>query len=329
MKIIAEKIHASRIIPNNHPRLRDGQYLYDGVNALPIIQAESGPACSHAKPFVSAAHFLLHGSAHEQRAAENFIAHHATQQTAAHATWLDICVDECSNDLAEREAVMRRFVNITLAASPLPLSIDAADTSVLVAGLSTCHEAGRPALLNSVTPSRLDALEHAVRYNTGVILLPTPDGGVPATPAARCEVLRGLLSHAQNAGIKLNACYLDPIVMPIGMDPRAVTTTLETTRLIREIFGNEIHITGGVSNVSYGLPARAIINRAFVHYFLQSGANTAILDPLLVTQEHIKNPDVESPDFLAAKKLLEGADEYGMDYMEAFNEGRLSIKLNL
>jgi len=313
MILIAEKIHASRVIPPNHPRLANGGYRYNETGVLRV--GETHPR----KPFAFAANMLLHGSAPEQRSAAEFVAFHAAQQTAAGAAWLDLNVDECSNDPAERGTAMRLFVKIVLAASPLPLSIDATDSDVLVAGLATCHEAGRGALLNSATPFRLGALEHAARFNAGAVLLPTPHGaGVPATAEERCEVQRELLAQANAAGVETARCYLDPIVMPAAMDPRAVAMTLETVRLCREMFGPAPRIIGGVSNVSYGLPARAVVNRVFAHLFCNAGADTAILDPLLVTPADILNPDCESPGFIAALKVLEGVDEYAMDYIETY-----------
>jgi len=311
MILIGEKIHASCVVSKNS---------FDD-SRLPI--SDDG---KHIRPFIIAAQCLLHGDVAAQRAAENFIASCATRQAAAGATWLDINVDEFSTDPNEREAAMRRFARIALAASPLPLSIDAADSCVILAGLATCQEAGRATLLNSVTPGRLDALELAVRFNANVVLLPTPDNAIPATAEARCEILRHLLARANGVGIASARCFLDPIVMPVVFDPRAVVTTLDTVRLIRETFDAAAHVVGGVSNVSYGLPARAIINRVFAHLFFSSGADAAILNPLLVTRGNLLAPATDSDDFRLAKNLLDGEDEYGVDYLDAFNASRLSIK---
>jgi len=291
MTIIGEKIHASCTTPKSNPPFR---------------------------PFVDAAQQLFHGDFAARGFAERFISYAATSQAKAGAEWLDINVDEISNDAGEREAAMRRFVKIVLRAAPLPLCIDAADTRVLCAGLSACHDAGRAAVLNSITPNRIDALELAVRFNAGVILLPTPANSVPATAEARCEVQRELLAHVDAAGVAREKCFLDPIVMPIAMDPRAVVTTLETIKNFRKIFGEKIHVIGGVSNVSYGLPARANINRVFAHMFCNAGADHAILNPVQVTAEDIFSPDTSAKNFQLALALLNGEDEYGMAYISAF-----------
>jgi len=311
MILIGEKIHASCVVSKNS---------FDG-SRLPI--SDDG---KHIRPFIVAAHCLLHGDVAAQRAAEFFIASIATRQAAAGATWLDINVDEFSTDPDERQVAMRRFAQIALAASPLPLSIDAADSCVISEGLATCHAAGRATLLNSVTPGRLDALELAVRFNANVALLPTPGNAIPATAGARCEVLQQLLTHANDAGIAPARCFLDPIVMPVAFDPRAALATLDTVRLCRKTFDPAVHVIGGVSNVSYGLPARAIINRVFAHLFFSAGADAAILNPLLVTRADITAPDMAGDDFCLGRKLLDGEDEYGVDYLDAFNASRLSIK---
>ena len=293
MIIIGEKIHASCTTPKSNPPYR---------------------------PFVDAAQQLFHGDAAARGFAERFIAYAATSQAKAGAAWLDINVDEISSDANEREAAMRRFVKIVLRASPLPLCIDAADTRVLCAGLSACHAAGRATILNSITPNRLDALELAVRFNSGVVLLPTPANSVPATAEARCELQQELLAHVDAAGIAREKCFLDPIVMPIAMDPRAVIITLETVKCFRKFFGEKIHVIGGVSNVSYGLPARANINRVFAHLFFNAGAGFAILNPVQVTHADILSPDTSAKNFQLARALLEGEDEYGMAYIDAFRQ---------
>ena len=313
--IIGENIHASRVVKKNSPRIREGRLCFDG-GVLPL--QEDG--AREVRPFVVAANLLLHGDAEEQRAAGHFVASVARAQTAAGADWLDINVDECGADTDARCAVMRRFAGIALAASPLPLVIDAAQPEVLEAGVEACRASRRDALLNSVTPATTRALELAARHGSGVILLPlTVDGAVPASAAARCEVMRALLACAADAGVAPSRCYADPVVMPVATDPRAAMVTLETLRLYRAEFGS-IHVTGGVSNVSYAMPARAIINRAFARLWFEAGADAAILDPLSVRREDMASP---RPACGLARALLDGVDEYGMAFVEAFRDGHL------
>lgn len=325
--IIAEKIHCSRSLPSAHPAIH-GNALHFGTNGekMPLPVAEGGALPPRIRPFAVAARHLLHGTGEEQRAAEAFIAHTAREQTAAHAAYLDINTDEYSTDLDECRAAMERFVHITQAASALPPSIDSSHADVLLAGLAACRPNTLP-LMNSLALDRPGALDHAVRFNALLILLCTPaDGTIPADAEGRLAIQRELMAHTADAGIAPSRLFLDPLVMPVATDPDAPGVTLQTIRLFRETFGPAIHITGGISNVSFGMPARAIITNAFAHLCFAAGADSGILDPLLITPGQIIAPDTTTADYRFASALLSGNDPFGMEFLEAFRAGELSLK---
>ncbi len=318
--IIAEKIHCSRVLPATHPRLRGNSYWFDDTHALPVDPSQK------IRPFAVAAQLLLHGSTAEQQAAEAFVALTAREQTAAGASYLDINVDEFSTDVDEKKCAMQRIAQIALAASDLPLSIDASHPDVLLAGLVACHASRHATLMNSLALDRMEALEYAVRFNANLILLSTPaDGAIPASAEARCEIQQTLFEKVRAANIAPSRCFLDPLVMPVATDPTAPATTLATIRLFRETFGPAVRITGGINNVSFGMPARTVINNVFAGMCFAAGADSGILDPLLIAKSQILSPDTTTDDYRYAHAVLAGEDEYGMDYLDAYREGRLSI----
>jgi 5-methyltetrahydrofolate--homocysteine methyltransferase len=104
--------------------------------------------------------------------------------------------------------------------------------------------------------------------------------------------------------------YLDPLAMTLATNTDSALVTLDTMRAIRREFP-DAHLTIGLSNVSFGLPARSYINRAFLTLALAAGLDCAILDPL----------DREIRAALVASKLVLGHDCHCLDYTRAYRAG--------
>jgi cobalamin-dependent methionine synthase I len=98
---------------------------------------------------------------------------------------------------------------------------------------------------------------------------------------------------------------------------------LDAVQTIRERFGDDIHITGGVSNISFGLPARRIISDVFLDLCVENGQDSGIIDPVADVHAAL-NPDRESRAYELARAMLTGEDAYGMRFIEAFRAGELS-----
>jgi 5-methyltetrahydrofolate--homocysteine methyltransferase len=107
------------------------------------------------------------------------------------------------------------------------------------------------------------------------------------------------------------------------VDPLAGQAYLDAVRTIRERFGEDIHITGGVSNISFGLPARRIISDVFLDLCVEAGQDSGIIDPVADVAAAL-NPDRGSEAYVLAKAMLTGEDAYGMGFIEAFRAGKLS-----
>ena len=103
---------------------------------------------------------------------------------------------------------------------------------------------------------------------------------------------------------------IDPIAMTVAADPTAGQVTLETMRLVRDHLGN--NLTCGASNVSFGLPERAVVNAAFLPVAMAAGLTCAITNPLV--------PEVRKA--VLASDLLLGRDEYAMRWIRAYREGQ-------
>jgi 5-methyltetrahydrofolate--homocysteine methyltransferase len=93
---------------------------------------------------------------------------------------------------------------------------------------------------------------------------------------------------------------------------------------LRDRYGWELHITGGVSNVSFGMPARRLISDVFLDLCVQAGQDSGIVDPVAADLAAALAPDREAEAYRLAADLLTGADAFGVEFIDAFRSGRLS-----
>jgi 5-methyltetrahydrofolate--homocysteine methyltransferase len=114
---------------------------------------------------------------------------------------------------------------------------------------------------------------------------------------------------------------VDPLVIPIGVDPMAGQAFLDAVATVRERYGEDIHITGGVSNISFGMPARRVITDVFLDLSVESGLDSGIIDPVADVAAAL-NPDRESEAYALARAMLTGEDAFGMQFIEAYRAGR-------
>ena len=176
------------------------------------------------------------------------------------------------------------------------------------------HRNGRP-LVNSLTdePGRAEAmLPLVLEHRTRVVALCTSASGVPSSAGDRVEVARRLVGRLVEAGVREEDIFVDPVVSPVCTDPEAGEAFLEAVRRIRtEMPG--VHIICGLSNISFGLPERKLLNRNFLVMAMSAGLDSAILDPT--------DPQVAA-DILASEALL-GRDAFCMGYIDAYRSGKL------
>ena len=223
------------------------------------------------------------------------------EQVAGGADMLDVNVGD---PLADEIELMRTAIPLVQGLTDLPLVIDSSVIEALEAGLGAYD--GK-ALVNSVTAEddRLEAILPLVaRHGAAVIALPNDDE-IPMDPERRLELARKIVSVAGDHGIPPQDIMIDPLAMPVGAEPRAVTLFLETVRLIRDDLG--VNMTCGASNTSFGLPGRHVLGAGFQGIAASHGLTSAIMDaraPVCVEA-------VRAADFLL------GHDEWGARWIAA------------
>lgn len=245
------------------------------------------------------------------------------EQTGAH--YLDVNVDEISLKPVEQRKAMAWLVGYVRSLTTLPISVDSSDSTVIETGLDVAagNEDGRP-MLNSASLERAEAVDLAVEYGARVIVTAAGADGMPSDAAERIDNASRMVEAALGAGIAMGDVFVDPLVFPISVDGAFGLHTLDAIREIRRRFGAEIHITGGMSNVSFGIPARKLMNAVFINLAVEAGADSGIIDPVMNPLSAVFSADRNSAPYRLAEDVLLGRDEHCMNYIRAWRKGALN-----
>ena len=177
---------------------------------------------------------------------------------------------------ADEPALLLRLVSELQAVTELPLQIDTSDPAALAPALRIYN--GKP-LINSVNGKResLDSILPLVaRYGGVLVALTLDEKGIPADPADRLRIALRIRDAALEAGIPPSDLLFDPLAMAASADPAAPLATLESLRLLK---AQGFKTSLGLSNISFGLPRRPLLNATFLSLAIQSGLDAAILNP--------------------------------------------------
>lgn len=228
----------------------------------------------------------------------------ANQIALAGADFLDIN----AGTFLEKEAQMLQFLANAAQDSGLPYVIDSPDPDIISFMLNKLQRKNQ--LINSITlePERFNKLAPLSRdFDASLIALLMDGGNMPEGVQPRLVIAEEIVSKLREFGITDQKIMLDPMIKPLATDSNAGQEALETIYLLRNKFPL-IHITCGLSNISYGLPARKYLNRAFLLQAMAMGLDSAIMNPL----------DQELLSLCHAGISLAGNDEYCMEYLEYF-----------
>lgn len=234
----------------------------------------------------------------------------ALLQKKAGADYIDVNAGMFYNQEAE---IMDWLINTIQEVSDTPFAIDSPSAQGVLSGLKA-NRNKRP-LINSITgeKERFNAiLPLVVEYKARVVALCMNDQGMPETVHERVKIAETLINNLVRAGVALDDIFIDPLVRPIGTGSHYGILAIETIRIVKKEYP-EVHIACGLSNVSFGIPARKIMNQAFLVAAMAAGMDGAILDPL----------DKKLMAYLYAADALLGRDDYCLTYLEKFREGSL------
>jgi 5-methyltetrahydrofolate--homocysteine methyltransferase len=220
-------------------------------------------------------------------------------QVEAGADMLDV---NAGIPLVDESELLSKMLTLIQETTDLPICIDSSVIEALEAGLGVYE--GK-ALVNSVTgeDDRLEEILPLVaKHGAAVIGLANDETGIPETPQQRLEIATKIVTVAGDHGIPPEDVVIDPLAMTVGADTEAVTTTLETIRLIRAELG--VNMCLGASNVSFGLPDRHTLNAAFLPMAMDAGLTSAIMSTARVCVDSVRAAD-----------LLLGHDPWGASWI--------------
>ena len=235
-----------------------------------------------------------------------YIADIAKKQSEAGAAFIDVCASVNEGELE----TLRWLLDVVQEATDTPISVDSPDSNCCVAAMPYCK---RPGLINSVSAegNKIETVFPIIADTKWeVMALLCDDTGIPKTAAKRIEVFEVILAKIEEYGIAPSRLHIDPLVEMLCTSENGIETLVEVMTYIKKR-SPEVHISGAVSNISFNLPARKLLNQAFAALAIQSGMDSAVLDPL--------NRDLLG--MIYATEALLGRDYFCMDYINGYRDG--------
>ncbi|AGY76962.1 homocysteine S-methyltransferase family protein [Clostridium autoethanogenum] len=234
----------------------------------------------------------------------NFIQKEAVKQKeeGAHILGLNVGLPEINEVQTMKEAVkaIQKVVQ-------LPIDIDSPNPKVLEAGVRVYN--GKP-IINSVN-GRKKCMEEVFpivkKYGGCVIALTIDENGIPDTAEGRVKIAEKIIKTAENYGIKRKDIIVDCLTLTASAQQKEVLETIKAIKILKEQFG--VKTTLGVSNISYGLPRRCILNRTFLALALQAGLDLPI----------INTSDKGVKDIISAFEVLTNIDKEGKEYVKKYS----------
>ncbi len=334
-QVIGENIHATRVLKRTG---RHAVELDDGTVGIAFETADGTPrvlplhpsleggrdlAAGRIKHVASAIRWGMDDGPNAELAAA-YVQVLAARQEAMGADWLDLNADEVAADSETRTRAMSWLVTSVEATAGVPVAIDSSDVAVLEAGVAAAVRSSGHVLLNSASLERPEVLDLAASGDCSVVIAASGRGGMPANADERVANATAMIEAATARGIPTRRLYVDPLVLPVGVDPDAPGHVLETARRLRAELGDTIHLTGGLSNVSYGMPERRVLNDVFIDLAVEAGIDSGIIDPVASDLARVFSADREARPYRLAADLLLGRDPYGGAYVAAFRAGDLA-----
>ena len=233
----------------------------------------------------------------------NYILNQALEQTNAGADILDVNVG--LPEIDEKE-MMVRVVKALQGITDAPLQIDSTKPDVIEAALRVYN--GK-AIVNSVNgeDETLDAILPVVKkYGAAVVGLTLDKGGIPFAAEDRFRVAEKIVNRAAEYGIPAKDVYIDCLTLTASTEQAAAMETLKAVSMVKEKLG--VKTVLGVSNISFGLPARELVNSTFLSMALLSGLDLPIINPNIAAMSGA----------VFAYRVLKNIDKNSVEYIERF-----------
>ena len=242
---------------------------------------------------------------------EAFLEELARVQAAAGADYIDVNAGTGRTSAEQEIADMEWLVEVVQTATDRPLAIDSDNPQVIEAGLRRYR--GQRPIINSVNAEteKLRALGHlAVEHDAWLVALTMGSGGIPSSMEERLDACDRIVEGLSASGVATERILFDPLVLPISVDSSQGIVTLRTLEQVKSRYPEAGTILG-LSNISYGLPQRKAVNRAFLLMAAYAGLDAVIMNPL----------DTSTMGLVKVADMLIGNDPYCRGYLKAHRRG--------
>ncbi|MCL2125638.1 MAG: dihydropteroate synthase [Oscillospiraceae bacterium] len=247
---------------------------------------------------------------------EAYIRDMAKRQADAGATFIDCCASVNEGELE----TLKWMIDCIQSVTDCPISVDSPDVNVVIKGMDFC---ARPGLFNSVSGEggKIDiafpilAKPEYVKWD--VMALLCDDTGIPKSAAKRIEVFDMVMAKAAEYGIDEKRIHIDPLIEMLCTtdDGEGVFMVLEVMKHIKDTHP-KVHISGAISNISFNLPVRRLVNQAFATLAISAGMDSSVMDPL--------SQDLRG--VIYAAEAMIGLDDFCAEYTAAYREGIFGAK---
>ncbi|MDR0813934.1 MAG: dihydropteroate synthase [Oscillospiraceae bacterium] len=239
---------------------------------------------------------------------EAYIKDIAKKQADSGATFIDVCASVKDGELE----TLKWMIDLVQSVTDTPISVDSPDAQVCVDALKFCN---KPGLLNSVSGegNKIDvAFPIIADTKWQVMALLCDDTGIPKSAADRIRVFDAIMAKAAEYGIKDSRIHIDPLIEMLCTtdEGEGISMVLEVMRHIKSTHP-QVHISGAISNISFNLPVRKIVNQAFAVLAINAGMDSAVMDPL--------SQDLRG--VIYAAEAMIGLDDFCAEYTSAYRDG--------
>jgi 5-methyltetrahydrofolate--homocysteine methyltransferase len=236
-----------------------------------------------------------------------FIKDLAEKQAAAGSTWLDI---NAGTHPQQEPDDLVWLIEAVQSVVDTPLSLDSANPKALEIAIKAVKKTPMINSINGEAERMASVLPIVVQNNCPVIALAMDGNKIPATSEKRFEIIARIITETRRQGVPDSNLYIDPLAMTISTNTKSALILFQTMNQVKQEYP-DVHLTMGLSNISFGLPARSFVNRYFLSLAIQAGLDSAILDPL----------DREIQAAILTTELILGRDAHCLNYIRASRKG--------
>lgn len=216
---------------------------------------------------------------------------------------VDMIDVNCGTEVKNEADIMKWLIEVIQMYTSLPLVIDSPEPKTIQAAINICKNVG---MINSITAEdeRLETIVPiAKQYNTKLVALTIDKNFVPTTVDERMKIVDKIVNRCISLGFNIENLYIDPLVKPVSVEQQQAIEVVKTIQVLKS---HNLKSICAISNISFGLPKRWFVNRAYTVLCCWYGLDAAFIDPA----------DKELLMYVKISEMLNNKDEYCLSYID-------------